>query len=160
MKKKDFEKITITDITSRAGVSRMAFYRNYETKGEILFKHLDELSADYYEAVMKKSGGIYAFALHFFDYFGKNSDLVLSIIKANLQTELREKLSFYLQDFFKRMHGIEIQDPPSSVNLATSFFVGGLFNLLVYWIKTGMRESVEEMAAIVERFDFHATSAF
>ena len=32
MDKKDFEKITITEIAKYAGVSRTAFYRNYETK--------------------------------------------------------------------------------------------------------------------------------
>ena len=32
MDKKDFEKISITEIAKNAGVSRTAFYRNYETR--------------------------------------------------------------------------------------------------------------------------------
>ena len=32
---KSYENITITDITNLAGVSRMAYYRNYKNKDEI-----------------------------------------------------------------------------------------------------------------------------
>ena len=42
MEKKPYEQISITDITRRAGVSRMAYYRNYESKDEILTKRLDK----------------------------------------------------------------------------------------------------------------------
>ena len=40
MEKKDYKDITITDITRKAGVSRMAYYRNYADKDEILLRHL------------------------------------------------------------------------------------------------------------------------
>ena len=40
MQNKPYREITITDITKRAGVSRMAFYRNYGTKDEILLKRM------------------------------------------------------------------------------------------------------------------------
>ena len=36
MSEKDFSKITITELTSLAGVSRTAFYRNYNSKEEII----------------------------------------------------------------------------------------------------------------------------
>lgn len=36
MKVKPYNKISVTDITERAGVSRMAYYRNYEEKDDIL----------------------------------------------------------------------------------------------------------------------------
>ena len=38
MNKKDFDKITITELVKKAGVSRMAFYRNYNSKEDILEK--------------------------------------------------------------------------------------------------------------------------
>ena len=36
MEKKDFKEISITEITKKAGVSRMAFYRNYDEKEDII----------------------------------------------------------------------------------------------------------------------------
>ncbi|MBR6940531.1 MAG: TetR/AcrR family transcriptional regulator, partial [Clostridia bacterium] len=32
IREKDYDEITITDITEKAGVSRMAYYRNYKSK--------------------------------------------------------------------------------------------------------------------------------
>ena len=40
MEKQSYESISITDITNLAGVSRMAYYRNYNSKDEILIKHI------------------------------------------------------------------------------------------------------------------------
>ncbi len=40
MEVKPYEDITITDITKKAGVSRMAYYRNYQKKDDILIDHL------------------------------------------------------------------------------------------------------------------------
>ena len=39
MDKKPYDQITITDITKKAGVSRMAYYRNYKDKDDILIEH-------------------------------------------------------------------------------------------------------------------------
>ena len=39
--KKDLKKITISELVERAGVSRAAFYRNYESKEELL-EYLEE----------------------------------------------------------------------------------------------------------------------
>ena len=36
LEKKDLKKITISELVQRAGVSRAAFYRNYDSKEEIL----------------------------------------------------------------------------------------------------------------------------
>ena len=42
MEVKSYPSITITDITNLAGVSRMAYYRNYKTKDDILINYLLE----------------------------------------------------------------------------------------------------------------------
>lgn len=51
MSQKPFEKITITELVRRSGVSRTAFYRNYESKEEILNEvcrsFIDSLSASF-----------------------------------------------------------------------------------------------------------------
>ena len=44
MHSKDYNDISITDITSRAGVSRMAYYRNYRSKDHILMDYMCRLS--------------------------------------------------------------------------------------------------------------------
>ena len=40
MESKDFQKITITEIVNKAGVARMSFYRNYDSKEDVILIHL------------------------------------------------------------------------------------------------------------------------
>ena len=42
MENKDYKDITITDITNKAGVNRITFYRNFDSKDEIINKHLEK----------------------------------------------------------------------------------------------------------------------
>ena len=47
MKEKEFKNISITEITKKAGVSRMAYYRNYNFKEDILNDYMTTLIEDY-----------------------------------------------------------------------------------------------------------------
>ncbi|MFA9378290.1 MAG: TetR/AcrR family transcriptional regulator [Lachnotalea sp.] len=47
MEQKNFKEITITEMTKKAGVSRMAFYRNYTVMEDIIICYLDELLQEY-----------------------------------------------------------------------------------------------------------------
>ncbi|HFH9922035.1 TPA: TetR/AcrR family transcriptional regulator, partial [Streptococcus suis] len=44
---KEYEKITITDIAKRAGVTRISFYRNFKSKDDILKQALERAFSVY-----------------------------------------------------------------------------------------------------------------
>ena len=43
MDRKAFDNITITELVKEAGVSRVSFYRNFESKKDVLEKYMDIL---------------------------------------------------------------------------------------------------------------------
>ncbi len=49
MERKPYKEISVTELVKTAGVSRMAFYRNYQDKSEILTDHLREIMCSYQE---------------------------------------------------------------------------------------------------------------
>ena len=153
MQKQEFNKITVVDIAKRAGVSRMAFYRHYDLKGQILTDHLDELFEQYHKEVSNIKNDVYSFGLHFFIYFRKNHELVQAMIKANLQNELLSKFGFYLEKLFPTIFTIDILKQESMKDFEVTFIVGGLYNLLISWIKNDMIQTDEEMAQVVKKFD-------
>ncbi|PFF88517.1 TetR family transcriptional regulator [Bacillus cereus] len=149
MKKKDFEKITITDITKRAGVSRMAFYRNFQRKGEILTNRLDELFKEYYEEILlKEVPSTYDFAVSFFIYFRNHNHLIKAMIQAQLHIELIPKFNQYLENIY-----MNIYKNQSRNSYEIKFLVGGILNILISWIESDMKESNEDMAKVIERFE-------
>ena len=47
METEDYDRITIQQIVDAAGVSRMAFYRNFESKDQILQYHVDRITDEF-----------------------------------------------------------------------------------------------------------------
>ena len=141
MDKKDFEKITITEITNLAGVSRTAFYRNYESKEALVedicqsvFSRLKEaVGSDLYRTNRK------IWYVTFFQTINDNSEYFRIYLNAHLDVgEL-----FVLESVF-----------PSSTPLeryTNSAKGGSFFRILIDWFSDGMKESPEKMGEICEK---------
>ena len=55
LEEKPYEKITISEITEKAGVSRMAYYRNYKDKDDILITCVRDAETSFLNDIMEKS---------------------------------------------------------------------------------------------------------
>ena len=89
---KPFSAITISELTDRAGVSRMTYYRNYTSKEDVFKKYMDEIVEKYRrEAGKLKKGkryGEYENILQCFQYFVKYKNFIKCIIKIGMQNFL------------------------------------------------------------------------
>ena len=76
MEKREYQDITITSITKKAGVSRMAYYRNYRSKDDIFISYLDELFEVYSDEILNYENiDVYQFTLKFFANFRQHRKL-------------------------------------------------------------------------------------
>ena len=142
MADKSLEKISINEIVNLAGVSRMAFYRNYGTKEtlaeELCLSLAEELERDFKEgfAVEDKE----SWYVHFFETMYARKDYLKIILSRN--TPVNEQL--IVSKLFPEVSAEEHY-----------FYVGrggALFNILKEWYLTGMKESPEEMGSLCNRF--------
>lgn len=141
MGKKDFEKISITEITKYAGVSRTAFYRNYETKeslvDDICQSLLSELkasvSSEQYRTDRKE------WYIIFFKTIKENSDYFRIYLDAHLQFGN----IFILESVFPSANPMG--------RYKNSAKEGAFLRVLTDWFRNGMRESPEEMGEICEQ---------
>lgn len=70
IKEKPLSSISISELCSKAGVSRMTFYRNYTSKEEIISKHLEEIFNKYKEDNFEKfQSGMFCDLKHITHYF-------------------------------------------------------------------------------------------
>jgi Transcriptional regulator len=149
MEKKEFQKITITDITNKAGVSRMAFYRNYSVKEDIITDYLDKLFQMYLAELSEYTQiDVYQFAYKFFAYFRKHRKLIQNLNKAELSVLLLKRFDLYLNSIFEDIFhsSFEITN-----QYEIHFVAGGLYKILIEWIDNGAEESDDEMAKIVSK---------
>ena len=150
MQKKNFEEISITEITGKAGVSRMAFYRHYSSKEDIIIKHLNELFESYIQEVLAcEIMDVYQFAYRYFIYFRRHQDLIMNLIKSNLASLLLERFEMYLHSIFSN---ILYNDSSLEINpYEIHYIAGGLYNVLIEWVKGGLSESNQKMAESISK---------
>ena len=141
MGKKEFEKISITEITKLAGVSRTAFYRNYETKealvedicNRLFFELKASVSSDHYRTNRK------TWYIQFYQTIKENSEYFRIYLNAHLQFgEL-----FILESVFPSATTLE--------HYENSAKEGAFLRILTDWFCGGMKETPEEMGEICER---------
>lgn len=139
---KEFKDITILDIVKKAGVSRSAFYRNYNSKEEVLqsivhdsfVEMINDLKAD---ADLTDRGFWRRMMVKSIEHFRK----FYNIHQAGAWQG--DTLLQCMNDYFGDMimpyafDGDEIQ---------MRFWMGGTYNAVLYWLDNGMKETPEELA--------------
>jgi AcrR family transcriptional regulator len=152
MEQRNFKEISITDITKKAGVSRMAFYRNYSVKEDIISIFIDELLREYsMEILNDKVIDINKNLQLYFSYFRKHEKLINNLIKSNMINMILEKC---IEAFYVLSQNIVCTKAYSSEkqNYWIKYKAGGLYNVLIEWAKGGMKQSDEYMGKIVSEF--------
>lgn len=137
-----FEKITVTAIINRAGVSRAGFYRNYTSKEEVL-DELAEITSQQLNAFItdqKYESNPYQWYLDLFNVIKDNQEEFRLLIKA----QLPHNYSANFVDPIKKLFATQpTKDYYRSMAVAAS-----LKEILVDWFERGMPESPEDMASL------------
>ncbi|MDY4848886.1 MAG: TetR/AcrR family transcriptional regulator [Bacilli bacterium] len=149
MRKKPYEEITVKEICERAGISRMSFYRYYNQKDDIFVDFCDLRFEEFYSQFSKNPNvTMKEFVLSILLYFKKYSKQLLTLQEAGKSQILLGQLNSYSRYVFatlKSNYAINKKDNP----LIASFLSGGLFNVLMLWLKEGMKRTPEETADLI-----------
>lgn len=142
MRDTPFDKITITAIINRSGVSRAAFYRNYSSKEDVLLEIGRRLSEKISKSLTDEK---YLHNPHqwYADCFAdikNNSDYFKLFIEAKMPPDFIFHLNSLSEDIRSALSPKEYYK-----RLALESAVK---EIIVAWFKHGMEESPEEMADI------------
>lgn len=136
MEQKPYNEISITDIVKRAGVSRMAYYRNYQTKDEILTKRLAQELDAFYDRVWhdKEQGSASStsqldFLTAFFTEMQKDH-ILQATIKADLMDQLFKLHHNFMYNIYKYILEIDMEQPANQQRLY--YDLGGITGLIMY----------------------------
>ncbi len=145
MGQKPFDKISISEIVRRSGVSRTAFYRNYNSKEEVLNEtcnvFLDELAASFTSPIFQENP--YAWYYEFFRSIKEHSSQFSLLLQAHmLNTPVFSTYSISR----KLDHSIESEE-----HYRFLAWEGALSTIVVHWSQDGMTESIEFMAGFCAR---------
>lgn len=141
MAEKPYEDITVSELTSRAQVARVSFYRNFEGKDDVLQRHAKQATEKFIAWIgpdlRLRDPHAFMFALlrHIYD----NHDAIDLLFRSNRMDILREE--------FNRAFGVGCEDRRESARRA--FLAGGLYNLVYRWSLSGYDPTPERLADFV-----------
>lgn len=151
MLKTEYDQITVKDICTRAGVSRMSFYRYYNKKDDIFVDYCDERFEEFYDAITaQKITSIQEFTLEMFRFIKKYSRQLKILKMAHREFMLLDQLNSYAKYVISNFKSDYLKEQKNNPIFAT-FMAGGLFNVLSYWINSDMHATPEEMNDMLYR---------
>lgn len=138
MKKKKYDEISITEITQKAGVGRMSFYRNFNSKEDIIKKWIENITNNFLENsyINYKQDNTKDYFTKLFNHLEKYKDYATLIYKANLTHLLKNEFESRILKIYEKEYGI----------YKSYFLAGGIFNVYYYWLMNECKESPDTIA--------------
>lgn len=138
---KDWSKLTITELIEKSGVARASFYRNYKSVEEIIDYGIEKMVQCYHEGNSFSAEDSHSreAMIYKFQFYQKNADLVRAFHHA-VGTALLDAITDCEFETCGDM-------PVKSISKYKHYcFAGAFYNMMLYWIESGMEETPEDMA--------------
>lgn len=144
LKFKNYDEITVQDIVDKAKLSRMAYYRNFDSIDDILKYYVDKITDDFvYDAYNKYDSRTFKeYIIMLFDHLYQYRDLGIVLLKAN-------KLYFMQEEFEKLFIAKSFNNKD---NYRSNFIAGGLYNIYYHWLINGCRDTPKDMTHMFINF--------
>lgn len=144
MQTKSLSDITITELVQGAGVARASFYRNYDSKEDVLVTLIRDVLELYRREMYEGTEGVYSRenVLLAFQFFERHRDYVLDLYHSGFALTILEELNSFHES-------LEGSMPFSSMERYTLYmYIGALFNTAVTWLSDENRADAAEIASL------------
>ncbi len=138
----DAEMITISQITSKANVSRMAYYRNFTSKTNIIEYYLTEsLWQEFLDALpVDCPFWTVEYGTVFFSHMGKHREDILVLKRHGYANLILSAINSKNEELIGDM-------PSNSINRFQIYYAAGAsYNAMLYWLEEGCKESPEDLS--------------
>ncbi|MBT4363310.1 MAG: TetR/AcrR family transcriptional regulator [Desulfobacteraceae bacterium] len=146
MDDKPYNRISITEITRKAGVSRVTFYRHYKSKDDVLSKRLNDLFGEFYTLTKphSDSNNFKYYTGHLgLSFMKKNTNIFMKMVEAGIALRIYDVFLEYIN----KIYIINDEDD----HYYAHYIAGGLFATIFEWINRGHDRSPEAMASFLEK---------
>lgn len=144
-----FSEIRIASLIKTAGVGRTSYYRNFDSKEDILNYYLEELIDE-----RRQQSKQFAWTRKDVQLDLKDIFIFFREQKKRFLLLFNSGLSAYIFNYFRdtAKNGRHPDELPWNEPYLIPFFTGALPSVLFEWLKRGTPESPNEMATIVTNF--------
>lgn len=142
LEKYSLNKISVSSLCDTAGVGRASFYRNFESKEDILKKYDKKLIEQWgqeYENNPNSTAETLIPSLIF--HYKKHQNFYNILYKENLSSIILDTI----------LYACKLNEKKSNIEAYATAFIGyGLFGIINEWIARGMIETEDELLKIMQ----------
>jgi AcrR family transcriptional regulator len=160
---KDFASISIKEVTERAEVAYITFFRHFESLEQLLMEVLEEGLAEllgYIETLAKQSetSALETEGRLIFEYINQNADLFRILFKSQSVTRVRKKVVQNIAVIFQKSclplvkSGNQVTIAITSNHIATS-----LLSLIEWWLDNNMNPAPAQMGKVYKSLIIDST---
>ena len=150
MKKYPYNDITIIQVCQEAQIVRQTYYRNFDSKDDILKFHLDNMVRQYFTDYYRIKD-VHAQLENFFEYMLQNREFLHLASKNSLFFMIDETISMNITKFVNFQQLTTIDDPKFE-KYVIGFIASTICSLLSLWVDNGFAESPEMLSQLAQRF--------
>jgi len=160
---KDYGSVTIRDVTERAEVAYITFFRHFESLDELLMEVLDEGLAElrgHIETLAKQSD---ASALEtegrlIFEYIKQKADLFRILLKSQSVSRIRKKIVRTIAVIFQQSCApLARSNSQVTVDILSNHIATSLLSLIEWWLENNMKPAPAEMGKVYKNLIIDST---
>ena len=154
IEEKNYADISITELTERADIARQTFYRNYDSKDDILLSKLDEIRDEYLIKVQSnletKHDPNWDFEVNqMINLWQRNEALFKGLQKAGLAFHALEKITEIFSLFHMKVQNLQKLDEKHQYLVA--YLSGGVYMVINKWFENEMNTPVELLTDLFKK---------
>ncbi|WP_180272774.1 TetR/AcrR family transcriptional regulator [Konateibacter massiliensis] len=145
-----FSEITITQICQEANLVRKTFYRNFESKEDVLHYVLDELFGEFQQKNEISAAATFEIFTHYYEFWASEKQLLTYLHRDGLFYLLNQKYIEYADSI--RMYLLQANNDIQTglEPYAIRFIAGGMVAILEHWLVCGFDESIDSLTKLTE----------
>lgn len=165
IEEKGMDRVTVSDLTERAGVNRGTFYLHYRDTADMIDRLKQEVYAGITALLLElnplevgqyaRRGEAYPVGVKLLEYIRQQGDFFKVIIGPKGDPSFLPHIKSFIQD--RLLHHILPQYAPSGQeslpnDYLIAFMASANLGIIAHWVETGMKLEPAELAKIITRF--------
>lgn len=150
MMDKPFNQITITEISAKADIVRRTFYRNFESKEDVIETYIYSIFLGYQDRLEEiEELTPYEMANAYFEYMAKHRIFLQLLQKNDLFLMMLRVTEEHITEINKRFKALELETYPTQFQeYYSAYNIAGIWHMLEKWLLNGMQETPKQLGEI------------
>ncbi|HIY91760.1 TetR/AcrR family transcriptional regulator [Companilactobacillus sp. HBUAS56275] len=157
LKTKDFNDITVTQVVKRAGVSRMAFYRNFESLDDVLIAYIEpKINASFENIINRIPQDQKLNALG--SFFEEIADTLKMAVNRHYESIIQDIFNKNMTKFYDQTMNWS-QFSPMQRKYWVKFMSAGVYAIWREWLISGQNETINDIHVLLADFQISTLKA-